>query len=43
MEIFALIVIFNILAKNSILNLWDGSEYLSGFKHVRVLNIRKFS
>ena len=32
-----------IFAKNSILNFWEGSEYVSGFKYVRVLNIRKFS
>ena len=24
-------------------NLWEGSEYVSDFKYVRVLNIRKFS
>ena len=32
-----------IFANISILNLWDGSEYVSGFKYVRVLNIHKFS
>ena len=32
-----------IFAKNSVLNLWEGSEYVSGFEYVRVLNIRKFS
>ena len=25
-----------------ILNLWESSEYVSGFKYVRVLNINKF-
>ena len=31
------------LVKNSILNLWVGYEHVTGFKYVRVLNIRKFS
>ena len=31
------------MKKNSILNLWEGSKYISGFKCARVLNIRKFS
>ena len=31
------------MQKNSILNLWEGSEYVSGFKYVTVLNIRKLS
>ena len=31
------------LQKNFILNLWEGSEYVSGFKYVRVMNTRKFS
>ena len=30
------------LQKSSILNLWEGSEYATGSKHARVLNIRKF-
>ena len=28
--------------KNSILNVWEDSDYVSGFKYVRVINIRKF-
>ena len=44
MERFGKITIaFNYFHKNSILNLWENSEYVSGFKYVRVLNIRKFS
>ena len=31
-----------IIAKNMILNFWEGSEYMSVFKYVRVLNIFKF-
>ena len=30
------------MPKNSILNLWNGSEYVPDFKYVRVLNIRRF-
>ena len=29
--------------KSSILNIWEGSKYVSGFLHARVLNIYKFS
>ena len=36
-------LVFIIFAKNSVLNLWEGSEYVSCFKYVRVLNIFKFS
>ena len=44
MERFEKIIIgFTIFARNSILNLWESSKYVSGFKYVRVLNIRKFS
>ena len=32
-----------IFAKNSILNLWEGSEYVSGFKYGRAMKISKFS
>ena len=39
-----IIIVFNYFCKkNSILNLWEGSEYVPGFKYVRVLNIRTFS
>ena len=31
-----------IFAKKPILNHWEGSEYVSGFRYVWVLNIRKF-
>ena len=31
-----------IFATNPVLNLWEGSAYVSGFKYVRVLNIRRF-
>ena len=31
-----------IFAWNSILSLWEGSEYVSGFKYIRILIIRKF-
>ena len=34
-------IFFTIFAK--ILNLWEGSTYVLGFKYVRVLNISKFS
>ena len=35
---------FSIISvKNSILNLWGGSEYVSGFKYIRVLKIWRFS
>ena len=34
-----IIIALTIFAKHSILNLWEGSEYVSSFKHVRVLNI----
>ena len=36
-----IVVFFTIFAKISILNLWEGSKYVSGFKYVRVLNICK--
>ena len=29
-------------AKTSVLNLEESSEYVPGFKYIRVLNIRKF-
>ena len=32
-----------IFAKHSTLNLWEGSEYVSGFKYVRVLNVPGWS
>ena len=38
-----LIIVFNYFCKKPHLNLWEGSEYVSDFKYVRVLNIRKFS
>ena len=31
-----------IFVKNSNLNLWEGSEYVSAFKYVKILNIYKF-
>ena len=34
--------LLTIFAKSSVLNLWEDSEYVSGFKCVRVLNIHKF-
>ena len=34
-----IIVAFKYFPKHSILNLWEGSENVSGFKHFRVLNI----
>ena len=39
-----IIILFHYFCKKKkkILNLWEGSEYVSCFKHVRVLNIRKF-
>ena len=41
MEHFGNIIIaFNYFSENCILNLWEDSEYVSGFK---CLNIRKFS
>ena len=38
-----IITIFTIFAKNTILNLWEGSQYVSGVEYVIVLNIPKFS
>ena len=38
-----IIIVFNYFCKNSVLGLWDGPEYVSGFKYARVLNIREFS
>ena len=35
-------IVFNYFCKYSILNLWQGSEYMLGFKYVRVLNIGKY-
>ena len=45
MERFAnIIIVFNSLCKkNSVLNLWEGSEYVLGFAYIRVLNIIQFS
>ena len=34
--------LLTIFAKNSILNLWEGSECVSGFKYVRVAKILSF-
>ena len=38
-----IIIVFNWIAKKLIMNLWEVSEFVSGFKYVRVLNIHKFS
>ena len=35
-----IIMSFNYFRKTlNLLNLWEGSEYMSGFKYVRILNI----
>ena len=34
-----IIIAFNYFCKALILNFWEGSEYLLGFKHARALNI----
>ena len=39
-----IIIVFKYFSKkNSIFNFWESSEYVSGFKYARVLNIYKFS
>ena len=39
-----IVIVFGYLYKKKfILNLWEGSEYVSGFKYGRVLNTPKFS
>ena len=38
-----IIIAFTIFVKHSILNLWQGSEYVLGFKHFRVLDIPEVS
>ena len=38
-----IIIIFNYFCKNSVLGLWDGPEYVWGFKYARALNVREFS
>ena len=39
MEHFGIVTIF---AKDSVLNFWEGSKNVSGFKHDRDMNILKF-
>ena len=42
MEAFRkIIIVFNYFCEKN--QFWEGSEYVSGFKYTRILNIPKFS